>query len=98
MLGDCEQYVTAVDEGDFYHVSIYPNPNQGVSQLGWQSSSPSTVSIYNTDGKLIKAQDIETQQTIEVNVKHVPNGIYTLMIRSNHNKSLLYSQRLIILP
>lgn len=98
MVGDCGQYITAVDDSDLALLSIYPNPSQGLLQLDWPSAEASVLSIYNPNNKLVKTQDVTKQGLVQVNIEHLPSGVYTLIVRSSDDQSMLYSERLIILP
>ncbi len=69
-------------------VKLFPNPNNGSFQLAYKLPKQTNVevSLYTTDGKLIKTlykgKQNAGEQQINASLTELPNGIYTCRIEA----------------
>jgi Secretion system C-terminal sorting domain len=64
-----------------YHknkIEMYPNPTTDYIKLN--TKTPSIINMYNTIGKLVYTQKINSTGNFNINVKHLINGIYTIKL------------------
>jgi hypothetical protein len=70
-------------------VKLFPNPNSGSFQLAYNLPKQTNieVSVYSTDGKLIKTiykgQQSAGEQRINTSLTEIPKGIYTCRIEAD---------------
>jgi hypothetical protein len=70
-------------------VKLFPNPNNGSFQLAYKLPKQTNieVSIYSTDGKLIKTlykgQQSAGEQRINASITEIPKGVYTCRIEAD---------------
>jgi hypothetical protein len=69
-------------------LSVYPNPAQGDIQVRFsaQQSHPYTISIYNTEGKLVHQEKgialRDGQQNVPIKTAAFTIGIYTIQLQT----------------
>ena len=64
-------------------LTIFPNPNNGIFKIKQpeNSSSKSTISIYNAVGQVVFIKEnIDREDNIEVNLSNSPSGIYFITL------------------
>lgn len=69
------------DERDLYR--IYPNPNNGLMNLEYESASDATLEFYDIYGKKVFSEILERSvkaKTVQITAVDVPAGIYTYRI------------------
>ncbi len=77
----CEAVSTSLDEADSHiDISITPNPNNGVFNITWGQAGFETLSLFSSDGRLMKTAFIENQRTIEW-ITPLPPGTYYLKLQ-----------------
>jgi hypothetical protein len=70
-------------------VKLFPNPNSGSFQLAYKLPKQTNVdvSLYSTDGKLVKTlykgQQSAGEQQINVTLSEIPKGVYTCRIEAD---------------
>jgi hypothetical protein len=78
--------LTSVAELDKSTFSVYPNPTEGIVNIGNQQQF---VEVYSVDGKLL-LQD----STNQINIKNYNSGMYFLVIKDQEGNQL-YKEKLI---
>ncbi|MCK5775330.1 MAG: T9SS type A sorting domain-containing protein, partial [Bacteroidales bacterium] len=86
---------TGINELTADDVQLMPNPNTGRFILNIPSNKDiTTISIHNNLGELItQVQKSEIQSQMNIDVSHLSNGVYFVIIRSSENQ---ISKRFII--
>lgn len=78
-------------------ITLYPNPNSGIFNLQFQEeiSRNHQVAIYDLMGKMVFQSSFNgNRENIEVN--HLPNGVYFIQIKSLDSGQIFGTERLII--
>lgn len=76
-------------------VSVYPNPSNEILSFTSNITQQSTLVFVNNLGEVLKTIDLDTgNYTREIPVADLPNGIYSIQIRSN--EQVLYGQKVVI--
>ncbi len=75
-----------------YHVSVYPNPNNGVFNLQISGNENTQVEIYNALGQLVLVQNVEAN-SIQLNILSFNSGIYHIRVLKNN--SPIYQTKII---
>ncbi len=80
---------TMIDDNQ---ISLYPNPIQNSAMLKIELARPGDLSysIFDIQGKLIKSRNLNTKSTLlsdEINLEHLPKGIYILNLTINQQDS-----------
>lgn len=70
---------------------IYPNPSSDVLQVELEAEKQTQLSLYDFSGRLVKQHTFE--QTITVDVRELPVGIYQVVLVNGNQQS---SQKIII--
>jgi hypothetical protein len=70
---------------------IYPNPSSDVLQIELEAEKQTQLSLYDFSGRLVKQHAFE--QTITVDVRELPVGIYQVVLVNGNQQS---SQKIII--
>ena len=70
--------IHALNEG----IKVYPNPVQNSFKIDYRGHEIETLTLYNSQGQLIKELRIESEGITETNISHLPSGVYILRI--NH--------------
>ncbi len=73
--------------------NVYPNPSNGLTTVGVNSpmAAKAKVSVLNTIGQVVYEQNAELTvggNLLQMDVKNLPSGIYTISIESNKNISV----------
>lgn len=68
-------------------VQVYPNPNNGVFNVKFETAEPRVITIYNTIGKVISKTNSNAAQ-IELNISQQNAGIYILQVENPSGKAL----------
>lgn len=81
---------------DFKTFGIQPNPSNGqVTILGTFASDNGTCMIYNAMGMLVGTYDLQLDAPCQLNLSHLPNGVYMMHINSdgqNYRSKLVIAQ------
>jgi hypothetical protein len=65
--------------------SVFPNPTQGIFEIGYPDKAGATIEIYNAAGTLVKKQIYSTTPA-RMNLENEPAGVYFIHItRDNEN-------------
>lgn len=76
-------------------LNVYPNPNNGVFRIKFESAQTGELSLYNSKGKLIKKINVPNGAlTQQLSIEHLPKGIY--LLRYLNEVGELYTQRIIL--
>ena len=69
------------------NATIYPQPSGGVFTVNFNNSTPgrTTITLLNLLGEPVFALESVTGTTTQINVPHIGNGVYYLMIQSAHS-------------
>lgn len=75
--------------------SVYPNPSSGVFTLHVKGfpKTTATIEVYNLTNECVYACNINNNETEQINLSHLPNGIYAVRLRT---KNKIASQKIII--
>jgi len=66
-----------VEEVQNVHFTLFPNPAYEAFYIEFETQTPSQLQIFSTDGKLLKTQKMDNNETIvKVNVNSFSNGLY----------------------
>ena len=79
-FNDCYIDETSVQEQDLQQVSLYPNPAKEAVLI--EGVKPAEVQLHNALGQLVKT----VENTHEINVAGLPQGVYLLRIRDEEGK------------
>ena len=77
--------VDSISEGEEIQISFYPNPNQGILNIGIKNmplDALSEIRLFDLSGtQLLMINDIPDY--FEINIRHLKDGIYILRIKVN---------------
>jgi hypothetical protein len=75
--------------------SVYPNPSSGIFTLQVKGFPRTTaaIEVYNLTNECVYACSINNNTTEQINLSHLPNGIYAVRLRT---KNKIASQKIII--
>ncbi len=78
------------------NVTVYPNPAQMSFKVVWNNGSQNTtLKLVNTMGMTLLSKHIEAgKNSVEINCKPFPPGIYTVIVRSGET---VYNKKVIII-
>lgn len=62
---------------------IYPNPSNGFLYLSREIESKSGIKVYSLDGKIVYQKVLFPNES-SINLKHLPNGVYFLELKSDN--------------
>ena len=79
-FNDCYIDETSVQEQDLQQVSLYPNPAKETVLI--EGVKPAEVQLHNALGQLVNT----VENTHEINVAGLPQGVYLLRIRDEEGK------------
>jgi hypothetical protein len=80
---------TNINEEEFHHFNIYPNPASSFIFLKNESlDSKSKFQIVNLMGQIVFEESLLDQNTISISVKELPNGIYNIINIDSNSKSI----------
>jgi hypothetical protein len=69
-------------------MSIYPNPTNGILTLDWGAEKmTANVDIYTATGQRVMNVAVENTNTKTINLTHLANGNYFVVIRDNKGKT-----------
>ena len=69
-------------EEDEASIRIYPNPTAGIVNLTCPNTNE--VRIYNMLGVMVKRVDVEARCSIQIDMTHLPDGVYILQAMGDH--------------
>jgi hypothetical protein len=72
-------------------ISIYPNPNNGNFIV--RSDQNITLQIVNALGQLVGTVDLSRENKKEVNISHLPNGVYFI---TGQNLNVIINKKIIV--
>jgi hypothetical protein len=76
-----------INENNEIVLSIYPNPSNGLITIeGLDSHNMSSVLLYNTQGKVLKTIQVETE-IYKLDITDLPNGMYLLRVQDNEGNT-----------
>ena len=70
--------------------SVYPNPAASVINVIHDFEGESLLSVYNMSGQLVYTENVFGNESLNkqvINVQHLPDGIYNLVIKGTHKIS-----------
>jgi hypothetical protein len=75
--------------------SVYPNPSSGIFTLQVKGfpKTIAAIEVYNLTNECVYACNINNNETEQINLSHLPNGIYAVRLRT---KNKIASQKIII--
>jgi hypothetical protein len=62
---------------------IYPNPSNGFLRLSREVESKSDIKVFSLDGKIVYQKGLFPNES-EINLEHLPNGVYFLELKSGN--------------
>jgi hypothetical protein len=65
---------------------VYPNPTQGLVTISLTTPEQTQFTLFDVLGRVQLTQELHTHQT-EINLSHLPKGIYYYTITTNYEKS-----------
>lgn len=75
--------VTLINNKEQNNIILSPNPAQHLIQLNINISSPATIRIYSTEGKLMLQQQIPTgNQQRSIDISRLPSGMYSVLLQA----------------
>ncbi len=80
---------TGVDENDFAHLLLYPNPANDVIGIDGLEGEHE-IAIYNTVGALVKSAIVSGDS--EIGIGELPEGLYLVRIDSSHTMRFIKRQ------
>ncbi len=104
-FGDVCNLVLSTKNIQSYHAAqLYPNPNNGIfniqlpkrhrSQFGAGFGGEPDLIVQNIHGQILYQRDVETTNgSVEVALNNIPNGLYTITVRSDDS---IYNAKLLI--
>ncbi len=75
----------SVEETDDASFSMFPNPANDVLTL-ITTDSDAEYELYSSDGRLVMVIKPNRQQNVEINVRHLSNGLYFLSAKGDVNQ------------
>ena len=76
------------NEGSGFVVKVYPNPNNGIFHIDSEKGNY-TISVYNTEGKLVSKKEIQAAGICRVDLSHLSNGMYMVDVKQGTSKKLI---------
>lgn len=61
-------------------ISIYPNPTKGAFTVSVGNLKVETIRLLDMNGKVMMNHNWNDKQEMNINLQHVPNGIYIIMV------------------
>ncbi|HKL03802.1 MAG TPA: T9SS type A sorting domain-containing protein, partial [Cryomorphaceae bacterium] len=80
-VSDCIQALS-IEESVKTEVSLYPNPSSGNITLESQSALQH-ISVFDAMGRLVFQESVQNKGTYQLNLSHLPKGLYLLQIRGD---------------
>ncbi len=81
---DCEVTLDTTINYSLSNFSIYPNPTSDIISLTGVPSNIASVTIYNIQGQIVKAEGLENKT---INVSTLISGMYFLKIQTNDGRN-----------
>lgn len=81
---------TNLQKTDFSSFHIFPNPANDQFKLKWETAIPAnfTLSIFNNLGQIFYVNNDGKNDSDEINISHLPNGIYFIKLENKDFISL----------
>lgn len=81
---------TNLQKTDFSSFHIFPNPANDQFKLKWETAIPAnfTLSIFNNLGQIFYVNNDGKNDSDEINISHLPNGIYCIKLENKDFISL----------
>ncbi|MCB0400441.1 MAG: N-acetylmuramoyl-L-alanine amidase [Flavobacteriales bacterium] len=83
---DVDFTTTGVEKNAKPLVRVFPNPTQGILHVFFHQAESGQLIITDLIGQQVKVQRIQNQRQVEVDVTHLPSGIYLLNFGSEQVK------------
>lgn len=77
-----QNIINSIDDFDEITVNIYPTVTRGIINLNYQENEIHSMRIISLDGAIL----FEDQAKTQVNLSHLPNGVYLLQL--DHDESV----------
>ena len=87
------QLVTSINDIENNHISIYPNPSNGIFTITNYELEITNIEIIDITGQTIKQYSIFNNQHSIINLEEQPAGIYFINIKTETG---IYTEKLII--
>ncbi|NNE55952.1 MAG: T9SS type A sorting domain-containing protein, partial [Flavobacteriales bacterium] len=94
-LASTSDFHTSVDEIDENGVSLFPNPSNGLFTLTMPFTSDDVqLAVYNSAGQRVKELAIRSTITVDVDLRDLPTGIYSVL--GTQNSNVIFSNKVMI--
>jgi hypothetical protein len=97
MLGDCDQYVTNTKQYSKSPFSIYPNPTNGTLNISSGQKETMVLEFYGLANELIRSERMLANSSASYDVLGLPDGMYTLIFRSEATQQVVHRDRVVLL-
>lgn len=67
-------------------VALYPNPVSNNMTIRFQNVNVKSMTIFNIAGQQVHMETVQGRENVEINVEHLPAGIYTVVYSSDVDK------------
>jgi thiol-disulfide isomerase/thioredoxin len=67
-------------------VALYPNPVSNNMTIRFQNVDVKSMTIFNIAGQQVLMETVQGRENVEINVEHLPAGIYTVVYSSDVDK------------
>ena len=86
---------TGVNESLLTQFMLYPNPVKNVLNVRFNGEADlnSRIEVYNTVGKLMKAQKIAVKNDYQVDMSNLTNGIY--MVKLMNSEGVIQTRKVL---
>ena len=76
-------------------LKIVPNPASKQAAIIFNKTQSGLLTIYSTDGKIVKKVNVFTKESINIDVSTLNKGIYILKFTGEHNGRLKYAKLIV---
>ena len=76
-------------------INVFPNPSNGALTINAPAIfGHQTIWIYYADGRVVKeiSHNFERTESLELNLTHLPKGLFFLLMRNAKGESTLHSK------
>lgn len=95
--GDCEEvgsvWVVQDTVKYFRELIVWPNPSNGLLTFYLPKTETISIEVYNALGQQIIAEEIEADNIMEYDIRHLRSGPYILVVKTDEQ---IFTKRLII--
>ena len=79
-------------------VIVYPNPSRGTLELDYKISEQAKLSVYSRSGTVLKEVSLDANiKQMELDLTHLPDGIYILLVRTSETGELIHEDKMVII-